>query len=156
MRKKVNKLLHQSIRNLAMWSISLLINTSTWNEMMHNWKPICCVFLQLHVNSENTSNQHCDALLKKIAKIRSDSNVHCFNKYIDPNASSFAANTNLSDGDDHDEYDDLDDGADAAAMPVDDPSRTIRHQTLPTKQSNRVSDSHDHVRVHSVCARDRA
>lgn len=142
MRKKVNKLLDQSIRNLAMWSISLLINTSTWNEMMHNWKLICCVFLQLHVNNENTSNQYCDALLKKIAKIRSDSNVHCFNKHIDPNASSFAANTSLPDGDDHDEYDDLDDGVDAAVMPVNESSRTIRHQSLPKKQSNRVSNIH--------------
>ena len=58
-----------------MWSITVLINTSTWNEFKHNWKLICLVFLQLHLGNEHANRQHQDALLDKINKIKSDTNT---------------------------------------------------------------------------------
>ena len=71
----INKLLDEKIRSLAMWSIALLINTSSWDDMMHNWKLICCVFLQLHTGIEDSKNEYHDALLSRISKIRADPNI---------------------------------------------------------------------------------
>lgn len=58
-----------------MWSIALLINTSTWDEFVHNWKLICFVFIQLHLGIEHENNEHRDALIYKISKIKNDSNT---------------------------------------------------------------------------------
>jgi hypothetical protein len=55
-----------------MWSIALLINTSTWNEFKHNWKLICLVFLQLCLDEECINQEYQDNLLHNIKKIKSD------------------------------------------------------------------------------------
>jgi len=75
MRKTVNKFLDKKYRELAMWSIALLVNTSTWYEFQNNWKLICVVFLRLHSGKQNTNNQDQDILIDKISKLRSDPNM---------------------------------------------------------------------------------
>lgn len=58
-----------------MWCIALLINTSTWDEFIHNWKLICLVFIQLHLGIEHQNNEHRNALIYKISKIKNNSNT---------------------------------------------------------------------------------
>ncbi|CAF4732383.1 unnamed protein product [Rotaria sp. Silwood1] len=58
-----------------MWSIALLINTSSWLEFKHNWKLICLVFLKLHLGEEDYDRETQDALLEKINNIKSDTNT---------------------------------------------------------------------------------
>lgn len=58
-----------------MWSIALLVNTSTWNEFQNNWKLVCIVFLQLHLGEQDINRQYQDILLDKISKIKSDPNI---------------------------------------------------------------------------------
>ncbi|CAF1441600.1 unnamed protein product [Adineta ricciae] len=74
-RKMVNKLLGESLRDLAMWSIAVLINTSTWCEFKSNWELICVVFLEIHCGDDHIHKENQDALLNKIIKIRSDPNI---------------------------------------------------------------------------------
>jgi len=59
-----------------MWCIALLINTSTWNEFIHNWELICFVFLQLHLGGKNVNEEYQDALMDKIRKIHNDPNTN--------------------------------------------------------------------------------
>jgi hypothetical protein len=59
-----------------MWCIALLINTSVWDEFIHNWKLICFVFLQLHLDGEHINEQYQDALMVKISKIHNDPNTN--------------------------------------------------------------------------------
>ncbi|CAF2056196.1 unnamed protein product [Rotaria magnacalcarata] len=40
MRKRVNKYLSEDAREIAMWAIALLVNTSTWSEIKENWRLI--------------------------------------------------------------------------------------------------------------------
>ena len=58
-----------------MWSIALLINTSTWFEFKHNWHLICLVFLKLYAGESNCEKEAQDTLLEKISRIKSDSNI---------------------------------------------------------------------------------
>jgi hypothetical protein len=58
-----------------MWCIALLINTSTWDEFIHNWKLICHVFVSLHLGQENNDKEYQNVLLEKIKKIKNDSNT---------------------------------------------------------------------------------
>jgi len=58
-----------------MWCISLLINTSTWDEFLQNWQLICLVFMELHLGQDNVKREHYDALLDRIRKIRSDATI---------------------------------------------------------------------------------
>ncbi|CAF1082871.1 unnamed protein product [Didymodactylos carnosus] len=44
-KKLVNKLVIAELREIAMWCLSLLVNTSIWNEMLENWRLICIVFI---------------------------------------------------------------------------------------------------------------
>ncbi|CAF1488393.1 unnamed protein product, partial [Adineta steineri] len=74
-RKTINKFIDKQYRELAMWSIALLVNTSTWNEFQNNWKSICVVFLQLHSGEQHISHQHQDILFDKISKIKSDPDI---------------------------------------------------------------------------------
>ncbi|CAF3829497.1 unnamed protein product [Rotaria sordida] len=74
-RKTINKYIEEQFRELAMWSIALLINTSTWYEFKHNWKLICLVFLQLSRGEGHGNRENQDALLDKIKKIKSDTNT---------------------------------------------------------------------------------
>lgn len=87
-----------------MWSIALLINTSTWDDFKHNWKIICVVFIQLHVDEKHVNREYQDALLEKIRRIRSDPNTVAGIK-----ASEQGANDNFSDVNHHDVYDFNDD-----------------------------------------------
>lgn len=59
-RKKINKYLPEQFRELALWSIALLVNSLTWTEFKHNWKLICLVFLQLHLGEEHIDQVHQD------------------------------------------------------------------------------------------------
>jgi hypothetical protein len=99
----INKLLDEKIRSLAMWSIALLINTSSWDEMIHNWKLICHVFLQLHIGNDDVNNEHHDALLNKIIKIKSNPNIHTIIQSTEPKISESKTNTNTFDYYDSDE-----------------------------------------------------
>ncbi|CAF4396900.1 unnamed protein product, partial [Rotaria magnacalcarata] len=52
-RKTINKFIDERYRELTMWSIALLINTSSWFEFKHNWKLICLVLLKLHFGEDD-------------------------------------------------------------------------------------------------------
>ncbi|CAF4221628.1 unnamed protein product [Rotaria sp. Silwood2] len=58
-----------------MWSIALLINTSTWSEFKEKWKLFCIVFLQLYAANGVTHKDNKDILLQKIRDIKSDPNT---------------------------------------------------------------------------------
>lgn len=91
-----------------MWSIALLINTSTWDDFKHNWKLICLVFIQLHADEKHVNREYQDALLEKIRRIRSDPNTVAGIK-----ASEQGANDKSNDVNHQDVYDfDDDDGLD--------------------------------------------
>jgi len=72
MRKRVNKYLPSEIRELAMWSIALLVNTSTWIEMKENWRLICEVFLNYSINETANFKINYSILLTRISKISND------------------------------------------------------------------------------------
>ena len=74
MRKRVNKYLPKDVRELAMWSISLLVNTSTWIEMKENWRLVCRVFLSYAISDQTNLKLHQASLLSRISKITSDPN----------------------------------------------------------------------------------
>ncbi|CAF4143211.1 unnamed protein product, partial [Rotaria sp. Silwood1] len=58
MRKRVNKYLHDDIRELAMWCDALLVNTNTWVDMKENWRLICEVFINYSTNETEIFKQH--------------------------------------------------------------------------------------------------
>ena len=74
-RKTKNKNIDRQYGELAMWSVSLLINTSTWYEFKHNWHLICLVFLKFYVGEDNCDGEAQGALLEKISHIKSDTNT---------------------------------------------------------------------------------
>jgi hypothetical protein len=73
-RRTINKFIIKDYRELAMWSVALLVNTCTWEEFKCSWKLICNVFLQLHYGDEKQpiNQEYQDLLLNKIQKIKSD------------------------------------------------------------------------------------
>ena len=71
----VNKYIIEQYRELAMWSIALLINSSTWMDFKRNWELICLVFLQVYQDEDHINEEYQDALLNRIAKIKSDPDV---------------------------------------------------------------------------------
>ncbi|CAF1474305.1 unnamed protein product [Adineta steineri] len=71
----INKFIPGQLRELAMWSIALLVNTSMWSDFRHSWKLICLVFLELHLGEDHVNQEHQDALLHKLTKIKSDTNT---------------------------------------------------------------------------------
>lgn len=75
MRKRVNKYLPEASRELGMWAIALLVNTSTWPEIKENWRLICQVFFNYSSNDINSFKQHHGILLSRISKITSDPNT---------------------------------------------------------------------------------
>ena len=89
-----------------MWSIALLVNTSTWDEFQMNWKSLCVVFLELHRGEQHISHQHQDILLNKISKLKSDPDVTSAIK-----SSCRDEDDNLSSSNDSDPYT-LDDNED--------------------------------------------
>ena len=74
MRRRVNKHIPDDIRELSMWSIALLVNTSNWPMVKENWKLICEVFFNYASNDTNKFKQHHASLLYRISKITSDPN----------------------------------------------------------------------------------
>lgn len=66
-----------------MWSIALLINTSTWNDFLHNWKLICIVFIELHMGQQHINKEHQESLIHKISKIKNDTNISNAIKFMD-------------------------------------------------------------------------
>ncbi len=74
-RKKINKYIPAEFRDLAMWCIALLINSSTWKDFIHDWHLICLVFIQLHLEVSQVNKEHYDALLNRISRIQSDANT---------------------------------------------------------------------------------
>jgi hypothetical protein len=123
----VNKLLDERFRDLAMWCIAVLVNTSTWNEMMHNWKLICYVFLELHVGSEDVNQEYQDALVDKISKTRADPNIYAGIKFAESDQSESETN------DDPFDYDGTDD-----ALEYNNKS-SMYQNTSSKKKNNRVS-----------------
>ena len=59
-----------------MWSMPLLINTSTWKEMLANWKLICLVFWNYGVNDDDhvEAKRNHSNLLSRIQSITNDPN----------------------------------------------------------------------------------
>lgn len=82
-----------------MWSIALLVNTSTWYDFQNNWKLVCIVFLQLHLGEQYTNHQDQDILIDKINKIKSDPNIFDAIK-----SSGIAEDDDLSDSFDSNAY----------------------------------------------------
>ncbi|CAF2661092.1 unnamed protein product [Rotaria sp. Silwood2] len=74
-RKTINKYIDEEYQELCMWSIALLINTSTWSEFKEKWKLFCIVFLQLYAANGVTHKDNKDILLQKIRDIKSDPNT---------------------------------------------------------------------------------
>ncbi|CAF3717580.1 unnamed protein product [Rotaria sordida] len=74
MRKRVNKYLHDDIRELGMWCVALLVNTNTWVDMKENWRLICEVFINYSTNETVTFKQHYSILLSRISQITNDPN----------------------------------------------------------------------------------
>src|SRR5690349_6220101 len=74
MRKRVNKYLPDDIRELAMWCVALLVNTSTWIEMKENWRLICEVFLNYSTNETISFKINYSILLTRISQITNDPN----------------------------------------------------------------------------------
>ncbi|CAF4854420.1 unnamed protein product, partial [Rotaria sp. Silwood1] len=75
MRKRVNKYLHDDIRELAMWCVALLVNTNTWVDMKENWRLICEVFINYSTNETEIFKQHYSILLSRISQITNDPNA---------------------------------------------------------------------------------
>lgn len=73
MRKLVNRYLSDETRELGVWSMALLINTSTWKEMLSNWRLICLVFWNYDNDEDGTSKNYSNLLLK-VQSISSDPN----------------------------------------------------------------------------------
>ncbi|CAF3542908.1 unnamed protein product, partial [Rotaria socialis] len=74
MRKRVNKYLPEDVREIAMWAIALLVNTSTWREIKDNWRLICQVFFNYASNDNINFKQHHATLLSRISNITNDPN----------------------------------------------------------------------------------
>lgn len=74
MRKRVNKYLPEDIREVAMWCIALLVNTSTWVDMKENWRLICEVFLNYSTNETPEFKVNYSILLSRISQITNDAN----------------------------------------------------------------------------------
>ncbi|CAF4999893.1 unnamed protein product, partial [Rotaria sp. Silwood1] len=110
-RRTINKFIIKEYRELAIWSIALLINSCTWIEFKHNWQLICLVFLQIHLDGKHVQQKHLDILLDKIRKIKSDSNT--YNAVKSSNNFESDNPTNLYDSNIYnffdDKYDDDDD-----------------------------------------------
>lgn len=112
-----------------MWSIALLINTSTWSEVVHNWELICLVFMELHLGNESIDRQHHDALLDKISKIEGDPNASTIINSIDDESIETANNQ------DPFEYDDSEDDLEQNEYLATSQKRTIRNATKDTRVS---------------------
>ena len=74
MRKRVNKYLPEDIREVAMWGIALLVNTSTWVDMKENWRLICEVFLNYSTNETPEFKVNYSILLSRISQLTNDAN----------------------------------------------------------------------------------
>ncbi|CAF4236445.1 unnamed protein product, partial [Adineta steineri] len=98
-RKNINKYIEKKYRELAMWSIALLINTGTWVKFQNNWRLVCYVFLQLHLGEENLNQEYQDALLQKITQVKTDSNTLDAMK-----SSNSIQDVNTKESSDFDEY----------------------------------------------------
>ncbi|CAF1396575.1 unnamed protein product [Adineta ricciae] len=75
MRKRINKHLPEEIREFAMWSMAVLVNSSTYDEIKENWRLICQVFLNYTTNSNLHFKKYYSMLLSRIMKITSDPNA---------------------------------------------------------------------------------
>lgn len=58
-----------------MWSVALLVNTSTWIEMKENWRLICEVFLNHEANETINFKMNYSILLTHINQITNDPNL---------------------------------------------------------------------------------
>jgi hypothetical protein len=103
MRKRVNKYLPENLRELGMWSISLLVNTSTWPEMKENWRLICHVFLNYATNNDMNFKQYHATLLSHIGKITGDPNS---SKAISQSKQVLSSTTDPFEFDDDNDFDD--------------------------------------------------
>jgi hypothetical protein len=95
--------------------------------MMHNWKLICYVFLELHVGSEDVNQEYQDALVDKISKTRADPNIYAGIKFAESDQSESETN------DDPFDYDGTDD-----ALEYNNKS-SMYQNTSSKKKNNRVS-----------------
>ena len=86
-----------------MWCVALLVNTSTWEEMIHNWKLICYSFLQIHIGNDDVNREYYASLLNKISKIRADPNIFAAIETTEPKVTESVTNYGAFDYDDNDE-----------------------------------------------------
>lgn len=74
MRKRVNKYLPEDVREVAMWSVALLVNTNTWVDMKENWRLICELFLNYSTNETASFKVNYSVLIGRISQITNDEN----------------------------------------------------------------------------------
>jgi hypothetical protein len=138
-RKTINKYIPEVYRTLAMWCIALLINTSTWDTFIHNWRLICTVFLQLHLGRDDVSKEDQDALLDRIRKIESD---HTTSNAV--KASESLREPDGTDSSHQDVYDFDDSDDDVNARPLEQKSksnkRKVCQNSLKEFFTNTISD----------------
>ncbi|CAF0912387.1 unnamed protein product [Adineta ricciae] len=75
MRKRINKYLPDMIREFAMWSIALLVNSNTYEQLKNNWRLICRVFLNYTTNTTPYFAKHYTMLLSRISEITNEPNA---------------------------------------------------------------------------------
>jgi hypothetical protein len=105
MRKRVNKHLPDDIREFAMWSMALLVNTSTWEEIKENWRLICQVFLNYTTTDNFFFKQHYATVLHRISQITSDPNS---SRAIEQSKQTISTATDPFEFDDDNKMDDYD------------------------------------------------
>jgi len=81
MRKLANRHLVADIRELAMWSMALLVNTNTWEDMKDNWRLICLVFWNYNTTDNAAIERYYASLLSQIEKISNDQSLSETVKY---------------------------------------------------------------------------
>ncbi|CAF2138916.1 unnamed protein product [Rotaria magnacalcarata] len=82
MRKRVNKYLSEDVREIAMWAIALLVNTSTWPEIKDNWRLICQI-----IDEEEELNKADSPFKQELQAIYNECLTACI-KYNDAFSSS--------------------------------------------------------------------
>ena len=75
MRKRINKYLPDVIREVAMWSMALLVNSNTYEQLKDNWRLICRVFINYSTNTTPYFAKHYTVLLSRISEITNDPNA---------------------------------------------------------------------------------
>ncbi|CAF3710828.1 unnamed protein product [Didymodactylos carnosus] len=72
-RKITNKFMSSDLRELAMWAVAVIINTSVWSDMVANWRLICEYFLNLDTDKHDPI--HHSLLMYRIQSLDANPNI---------------------------------------------------------------------------------